>query len=371
MDKFWDTPIPDDLVFVNAPNCRTRREASTSYPLSSTINEKQPLHNQGGETIIYEHRDPFSLSDIVDRQVTIQRNGLIRKSVRSGKCDLEAEKRRLELIGGRTTIPVPQAVQCSSSGEFEHLVMERLPGKTLESVWGHLSTKERESIADQVADFVTQLHQLKNDTIDAQVFVRQELSSGLNNSTSFSLQRIKNYSGMEVITRFVRDRSQMLDDQQNVFTHGDLDWSNILIADKNVCGIIDLECSGFLPPYCEWIAVKRLSDRHPWFGLLEPRLKSAKWDLMWEVEELISALSNHSQWALVPIDRATNQTEGWAHVPKIVVACVGDGPLVTYELRSKHPLWQEYKANKDKEGDGIIVEQLKETEAPRNSDHGS
>jgi aminoglycoside phosphotransferase (APT) family kinase protein len=234
-----------------------------------------------------------------------------------------------------------------SSQDFDHLVMEKLPGSTLESVGADLSNAERESIADEVVDFTLQLRQLRNDDIDAHLFLRHNLPSGLSNATDLGMQRIKGYSGIEAITNFIRDRTQPFDRQQNVFTHGDLDWGNILITDKKVSSIVDLECAGFLPPCCEWIAVKRLSDNHPWFKLLEPRLKSPEWNSMWEVEWLISALSKHSHWALTPQDRAANQSEGWTQVSDILGPCIQDAPLVTYAIRSKHPWWLEHKQNEN------------------------
>lgn len=342
MSKFLDTPIPDDLVFANAPNCRTRRDASTRYVQSSNVSERQP-HSTNDEEIIHTIFDPFSMGMIVDRQIIVQKDGLIRKSVRTSISDLEGEKRRLELIRGTTTVPVPQVMNYYSSQDFDHLVMERLPGRTLESVWSHLSVEEKESIANQIACFTNQLRRLRNDDIDAHLFLRQEIPSGLSNSTDLSMERIKTYSEIKPITDFVRERSQRFDHEKNVFTHGDLDWSNILITDKKVSGIVDLECGGFLPPYCEWIAVKRLSDNHPWFELLEPRLNLPEWNSIWEVEQLISALSEHSQWALTPQDRTANVSEGWTQVSTILGACIQDPPLITYAIRSKHPWWLEHK----------------------------
>lgn len=94
----------------------------------------------------------------------------------------------------------------------------------------------------------------------------------------------------------------MVSSQSNV-THGDLDWGNIIIANKRVCGIIDLESSGFFPSYWEWVTVKRLSQGLPvgsWFCLLEERLGKENclgWEGMWEVEQLLMALDQCPQWA--------------------------------------------------------------------------
>lgn len=119
------------------------------------------------EEIIHTIFDPFSMGMIVDRQIVVPKDGLIWKSVRTSLSDLEGEKRRLELIRGTTTIPVPRVMEYNSSQDFDHLVMEKLPGRTLESVWSHLLVKEKESIANQIVCFTNQLCRLRNDEIDA------------------------------------------------------------------------------------------------------------------------------------------------------------------------------------------------------------
>lgn len=47
-------------------------------------------------------------------------------------------------------------------------------------------------------------------------------------------------------------RSQLPDDSDIIFTHGDLHPSNIIITSTHhICGIIDWEQSGWLPAYWE------------------------------------------------------------------------------------------------------------------------
>ncbi|KAK7429692.1 hypothetical protein QQZ08_003718 [Neonectria magnoliae] len=81
----------------------------------------------------------------------------IRKSVRIGRSSLGAEKRYLQ---PKTSVPVPSVRQYYVSEEFEHLTMNKMPGRTLETVWPTLSLLERESIAGDVASLVEQLRKL-------------------------------------------------------------------------------------------------------------------------------------------------------------------------------------------------------------------
>ncbi|KAH8661821.1 kinase-like domain-containing protein [Ilyonectria robusta] len=346
MASFFDAPISDDYFFVNAPCCRTRREATLYYLHNTHFVELQPPTDTPVE-VLHQIAHPFSMGSVTDRQIVIQIDGDIRKSVRIGRSNLSAEKSSLELVRARTSIPVPFIHQYYLSADYEHLVMSKMPGVTLETAWPMLSPHEREFIADEVVSLIRQLRTLHSPHIQAALLQRQPLRAGIKNSTEFNMERIKDYLWDQRITDYIRHRSIAVTDEPNVFTHGDLDWGNIMITDKRVSGIIDLESSGYFPAYWEWVTVKRLSQGLPsgsWFRLLEQRLRKEKlsgWDGMWEVEKLISALDSHSQWALTPEDRERNRVKGWAEVGEILGVSIGDPPPVTYVVASQHPWWLE------------------------------
>lgn len=46
----------------------------------------------------------------------------------------------------------------------------------------------------------------------------------------------------------VNRRAGTMCGMMNVFTYGDLDRSNTMVLNKQVCGIIDMESNGFFPP---------------------------------------------------------------------------------------------------------------------------
>ncbi|KAF4414625.1 kinase-like domain [Fusarium acutatum] len=242
----------------------------------------------------------------------------------------------------KTSVPVPRVHRYYVSEEFEHLVMENIPGSTLEQAWPTLSHLERMSIADQVVSLVQRLRELRSTDINAALLFRRPLRAGLRDATDLSMERIKPYLSDEHIVAYVNKRSVMMEGQLNVFTHGDLDWGNILIADKQVCGLIDLESSGYFPPYWEWIMVKRISHKEredSWLSLLEKRLRTPDWQGMWEVEQLIMALDEFSHWHLTPAGREMNQARGWAEVMRILGPGVGQPPVVHYEMEAEHPWW--------------------------------
>lgn len=267
--------------------------------------------------------------------------------MRIGTSDLDSEKKHLEFLNAATTVPVPQPCKHYKSAEFEHLVMERVPGTTLETAWPTLSTAERESIADQVVAFISELRNLQSPVIQAALLNRKPFQPGLKNAIDLNRERLKASASNLRIAAYIRDKSAALDGQTNVFTHGDLDWSNIMIADKQVSGIIDWELSGYFPPYWEWIQVKRFAGRLPnetWFGLLELRLgklKVPEWDEMWEVERLFSAINLYCSWAMMPEDREENKNKGWERVSQILGSDAGIPPPIEYAQSFTHPWWIE------------------------------
>lgn len=347
MDNFYDKPISSKLFFVNAPNARTRREATHCYLTAAKFLDSQPPLSSS-EKVIHQITHPASIESIIDRRIVLQRDDNIRKSVRVHLSDLCAEKDALELVRANTSIPVPRVYDYYKSAGFEHLVMERLPGMTLEEAWPTLEVHEKERIADEVVAFLDEIRKLRSPYIKAALLHRKPLQSGLVDAANFNQERFKQFSSNKHISAYVQARIDSLPPQPNMFTHGDLDWSNILVNDKKVSGIIDWESSGYFPAYWEWVTLKRSAESQKpddsWFYFLAKRLGSsecAHWEGMWQLEQLHKALGQYTQWALTPEDRERNRTRGWAKVTKILGLDCGAAPPINYTISSDHPWWLE------------------------------
>jgi aminoglycoside phosphotransferase (APT) family kinase protein len=345
MDQFYDSPISPSYYFANAPQARTRREATRYYLTSAAFVEPCPVLSSS-EIVIHRITHPASIESSIDRQVVLQTDNAIRKSVRVPLSDLRAEKETLELVRANTSIPVPRVYQHYTTAEFEHLVMERMPGTTLEAAWPTLETSDKEDIADEVVSFLGELRALRSPYIQAALLHRRPLRSGLVGTPDFNSERFSQLPSNEYISAYVQSRAASAQPQLNLYTHGDLDWSNILVNDNKVSGIIDWESSGYFPDYWEWVTLKRSAEAqkpNSWPQLLASRLgssDSAKWTGMWELEQLHKALGQYAQWALTPEDREVNRTRGWVKVTSIVGQdCMP--PPVDYSVSSRHPWWLE------------------------------
>lgn len=310
------------------------------------MSELRPTTDDSAE-LLYQISDPFSLGAIIYREITLHHH-TVQKSVRRGLSDLRAEKGTLELIARRTAVPVPRVSSYALSADFEHLYMSKIPGETLETIWPELSIVEREQIADHVVQLILELQKLRSSTIDAALLHRKSLRRGINNTVEFYKERLQSYEWCSPACDYVTKRVAALGELPNIFTHGDLGWTNIMILDKKVCGIIDFKSSGFSPPYWEWLSARTMCgdlSADTWDNLLEVRLRrelDIDLDAVWEVEELISALTRHSEWALSPEDRRSNRSAAWPDVNRLLGTDIPPPHQVAYSVRSKHPWWMDY-----------------------------
>lgn len=129
MSSFFDQPISSKQYFTNAPDALTRREATYFYLKRKAFIEPKPTLDKL-ESIIRQITHPVSIDSVIDRQVVLQSDGRIRKSVRTHLSDLKSEKEILGIVRANTSVPVPQVYGYYKSEELEHLILEKLPGVT-------------------------------------------------------------------------------------------------------------------------------------------------------------------------------------------------------------------------------------------------
>jgi hypothetical protein len=83
----------------------------------------------------------LSIRLYIDRQVVVQHDRKIRKSVRIGHSNLAAEKDSSDLIRAKTSVPVPRVYEYYRSGDFRAYCHGQNAGETLQSVWSTLEPK--------------------------------------------------------------------------------------------------------------------------------------------------------------------------------------------------------------------------------------
>ena len=189
------------------------------------------------------------------------------------------EAATLNYIASKTSVPVPRVHCAFVHNNMAHIVMERIKGHSLASAWTSLSEADMMAILSQLRGILGELRALQPptesavqscaggslmdsripharprfgpfDTIqDFHVWLREDFRPE-NDPTHEEDQDWKDIKGMKAM----QDGPW----PTPVFTHGDLNPSNIMIRGDRVVGIIDWEFSGWYPHYWEYTSA--------WYG---------------------------------------------------------------------------------------------------------
>ncbi|KAH0497209.1 hypothetical protein TgHK011_004535 [Trichoderma gracile] len=247
---------------VNSPRhlCHESLSRESSIEVSSLESKKmdsdedEVLHSAYGRKVV-------NIADVI---------------VRKKGDDLRpCEPETLQFIAEHTTIPVPKVQDTDwQDGRLKCIVMDFVPGKRLDKIWGDLTSEQKLSIAHELHGYVRQLRSLRGDYIGAinrrqAVFgKRSPIECGPFESerewNAFILEDIVSSAPrmMRHLARYCLSRKHQI-----VFTHGDLAPRNILIDEKTfkVAAILDWEEAGWYPEHWEYIkAYQHLQPMMDW-----------------------------------------------------------------------------------------------------------
>ncbi|RMZ80305.1 hypothetical protein DV738_g2804, partial [Chaetothyriales sp. CBS 135597] len=225
----------------------------------------------------------------------------------NGPCIIQISKSRIVKTGRRihltegatmkyvadntTGIPVPK-VYCSFLHRKQaYIVMERIQGgEELPRAWGAMSQEARDAVLLQLRRMISELRGLAASPPGVATGVQSCVGGSLYDARlsgrgnprwgpfktiqDFHVWLRRDYSpedlrrdrrGTHLKDQDASDIEDMISRQDRdgqwaspVFTHCDLNPSNILVRDGKVVGIIDWEFSGWYPPYWEYTSA--------WFG---------------------------------------------------------------------------------------------------------
>jgi aminoglycoside phosphotransferase len=194
--------------------------------------------------------------------------------VKSGQFTHLTEAATMEFVAANTSIPVPR-VYCSFVHNNEaYIVMERMPGESIGKVWSTLSASDRESILAQLRAMLQELRSLKPPPGTG--VQSCEGGSLIDPRNTRSRPRFGLFDSIAEFHVWLRDYFQPTKAKPNhleeaewqdlvdmtakqdtpwpppVFTHGDLNPSNIFVRGSKVIGIMDWRCAGWYPHYWEY-----------------------------------------------------------------------------------------------------------------------
>ncbi len=138
----------------------------------------------------------------------------------------------------------------------EYLILERLPGRNLDEVWGELSIDSRKSAASQLATFVQKLHSLPFSQVMGNPWLQLAIDNCLFGDAYHAhprhfMQQIQGAIGLSDLDRgLIREVQQLLetrlsvfDDALDVFVHSDIHFRNVLWYNDHITGLLDFEGS--------------------------------------------------------------------------------------------------------------------------------
>lgn len=201
-------------------------------------------------------------------------------------CDFDV--RNIRFLQSATTIPMPTITDAWTEDDGRSMVlMERVEGTTLEKAWPNLSDSDKDRIAEQTAGYLRQLRDIQSDRLQGlegsplyeeflfQGEFRQPHGPfGSDNELWKALDQALVSKGIADDER-KRLRQEMPPATPYTFTHGDLNFGNIMVKDGNVTGIIDWESSGYFPVWWEFAgsAIAFTAEDKAWKTLLRTKME--------------------------------------------------------------------------------------------------
>lgn len=158
-------------------------------------------------------------------------------------------------------IPHPVAVASGHrEAGGEYLVLERLPGANLETVWPTLVLAQQCHVISELAGLVHQLHTLPLADWMTNPWVEDTLANRRWRDAYHALPALSAHLVASAIAarpdlhrlltetaQFIDERLQACDDEPQCFAHTDLHFRNVIVADGQITGLIDFEGSRLGP----------------------------------------------------------------------------------------------------------------------------
>lgn len=229
-----------------------------------------------------------------------------RMVVKTGSDVRLDEAATMRFIAENTNIPVPRVLSAFIRNGDAYIVMERIQGQELAKLWHHISDQTRMSLLNQLRQYVDELRALQPPAAFAvgsctggslQDFrqsrapppVRFGPFRTIQDFHSWLRDGLKQGEAANMEPADFDDVNEMIARQDGswpppVFTHGDLNPSNVLVRDDKIVGIIDWEMAGWYPHYWEYTSLKMASDlvNPVWYDSIDKFLDPYPEDLKME-----------------------------------------------------------------------------------------
>ncbi|KAJ7635104.1 hypothetical protein FB45DRAFT_1002511 [Roridomyces roridus] len=174
----------------------------------------------------------------------------------------------LEVLAQHTTIPVPRLHRVVPMGYGHIIVMDRIPGKQLTTVWPTMSMEEKDCIAETLAGYVRQLRSVKiphlrvPGPVDRDLCPRVCMQGPVFGFISPPQGPFASYA--ELTELLERQRKGLMDPSippmddsyPLVLTHHDIRPHSLILDDAGTLWMVDWQGAGVYPEWWEGLAME-------------------------------------------------------------------------------------------------------------------
>ncbi|KAI8989889.1 kinase-like protein [Trametes punicea] len=170
----------------------------------------------------------------------------------------------IRFVQRHTSIPTPRVLVSVDGHGRRFLLMKKVRGSTLESVWSALDAAQRAKIVAQLRSFVAQLRSLDSPhglavcglggapIVDSRITSCGPVGPFLNED-AFNDRLVQTSALYIPQADLSQIRARMRGDHAIVFTHGDIAPRNIIVDGDKIAALIDWQQAGWFPEHWEWI----------------------------------------------------------------------------------------------------------------------
>ncbi|KAI9888412.1 MAG: hypothetical protein M1814_000504 [Vezdaea aestivalis] len=216
-------------------------------------------------------------------------------AVKYGRGINISEAENMRFVAAQTTIRVPEVFGAYTRDDITYIVMELIPGETLETAWPTMGDSEKLEAARRLRAYLKQLRRVKSSFFgglgcqpyEHGVFrLAAGQKGGPFHSESSLVNAILRAAGGDTpsFTR-LQQLSGCLHGHEAIFTHGDIQRKNVMFERVGKSAfkltIIDWEVSGFFPSWWEYDSA------------MEPRPLDEDWNILIFLNLLLDAQLYH------------------------------------------------------------------------------
>ncbi|KAF2455782.1 kinase-like domain-containing protein [Lineolata rhizophorae] len=188
-----------------------------------------------------------------------------------------SEAETMVYVANNTSVPVPKVYCAFRRKGITYILMERIEGNTIGSIWASASAQKKDRLRSQLRAFLQELRSLPpprpghiGDVNYSKLYDDRLSATGFGPFTT--TKDFHRFLRRDVVITpgKLAELDQLISDHESreyetCFTHGDLNSYNILVRDGCVVGIIDWEMAGWYPKYWEYTSAWHVNPFALWW----------------------------------------------------------------------------------------------------------